>query len=78
MNRNTFWLTTILTLAALATFVLSSEPSRLIIPVFPLSIFFPIAVNKRRIAIEMGLKDALLAYIPVIGMRQLKRLYLTV
>ncbi|MBC5775400.1 hypothetical protein H8S95_15075 [Pontibacter sp. KCTC 32443] len=78
MRRNTFWLVTLFTVAALLIFVLSPEPIRLLIVVFPLIIFFPVALNKRRKTININIKDALLAYIPFVGRHHLSRLYLAV
>ena len=76
MNRINFWLVTLFTIAALVLFALTPEKSRLFIVVAPLIIFFPVALNKRRKTIAIGLKDALLAYIPFVGTHSLSRLYL--
>ncbi len=77
MNRTNFWLVTLFTVAALAIFALTPEPSKLFIVVFPLIIFFPVSLNKRRKTIGLSFQDALLAYVPLVGRQQLSRLYLS-
>lgn len=77
MNRTNFWLVTIFTVSALAIFAFAPEPSQLGIVVFPLGIFFPVAVNKRRKTVDLNYKAALLAFVPFAGSKQLRTLYLS-
>jgi hypothetical protein len=76
MNRKIFRLSNLFTVLALTIFAFSPEPSKLIIVVLPLTIFFPVAIHKRSKTIDMNLKNALMAYVPVRGRKQLRALYL--